>query len=148
MSYLFDVQKTALEMDDEEDEEDAPVLQSRFRKAMVPLEDTLNADSAGHNACLMYLDYCLVMRSIKSIAHELLRHYGYVERDGCAHDFTEVTHYELRRYFNPDNDTFDAVVQMLLQIEDDEAESFVLESCDCLAASEVIFELTFVVQVL
>lgn len=172
MSYSFDVEKPSSnesesdEEDDNHDDEDdlgnsKSVRDSRHLKSMVPLADTLNADTRGHNASLMYSDDVLIMRSIKSISKglqvfnsysqhpnsEILRRYGYVEANGSAHDFAEISLNDVKLFYNQ-NDKFDTIIKMLKVIEEDEEESFVLQSYDCFASSEVIFEFQFLVQML
>lgn len=183
MSYSFDVNKLNAakhangedeneneneEEGDGDDEEDEnlndlnPIEQCKYLKSMVPFADTLNADTHGHNASLVYSADHLIMRSIKKISEgeqiynsysehpnaELLRRYGYVEIDGSAHDFAEISQEHLKRFFETDSGPFEAVIESLKAIENEQGETFVLEFYDCFASGEVIFELTFIIQIL
>lgn len=173
MSYSFDVDNVGnekheedvededVEVDTEESSEKCPVEDALYLKSMVPLADTLNADTHAHNSSLMYSDEFLIMRSIKKISKneqvfnsyshhpnaEILRRYGYVEPNGSAHDFAEISMADISRQFTS-TDEFDTVIQCLKQIEEEEEENFLLDSYDCFVAGEVIFELIFVVQLL
>lgn len=171
MSYSFDVDKIKNEDDDEDEEEDegdiggsselCPVETSLYLKSMVPLADTLNADTHAHNASLMYSDDYLIMRSIKNISKgeqvfnsysqhpnsEILRRYGYVEPHGSVHDFAEISLLDISRQFGA-GDKFDTVIKNFKRIQEEEEEVFVLDSYDCFVAGEVIFELIFVIQLL
>lgn len=173
MSYSFDVDKVkskdnVAEEEDEDDEDDeeessemCPIEEAKYLKSMVPLADTLNADTHAHNASLMYSDDFLIMRSIKKICKdeqvfnsysqhpnaEILRRYGYVEPTGSVHDFAEISMTDLSRQFEP-ADKLDTAVRCLKQIQEEEGEAFLLDSYDCFASGEVIFELIFVVQLL
>lgn len=171
MSYSFDVSKlkqTGLEeeVDEEEDLDDPddsePVRDSHCLKSMVPLADTLNADTHAHNASLMYSDENLVMRSIKSIAKgeqvfnsysnhpnsEILRRYGYVELDGSLHDFAEVRLSDLGHYFGQQTGGFERIISCLKDIEVEEDEFFILDSYDCFLSGDVIFEFIFAAQLI
>lgn len=172
MSYSFDVSLRGEEKDDDDEQDDedeeeepndsSPIEQCSYLKSMVPFADTLNADTHGHNASLMYSADLLSMRSIKRIPKgeqvynsysqhpnaELLRRYGYVELSGSAHDFAEISQVHLRRFFDAETKIFDTAIQSLKNIEEEQDESFVLETYDCFAAGEVIFELIFIIQIL
>ncbi|OBA22813.1 RuBisCO-cytochrome methylase [Metschnikowia bicuspidata var. bicuspidata NRRL YB-4993] len=170
MSYSFDVGSKDVDDDEDNDEvsddevESNLVKDSDYLKSMVPLADTLNADTAKHNASLFITADHLVMRSIKPIAKndqiyniyaehpnsEILRRYGYVEQQGLAHDFAEVSLATFKKYFAENSslskDTIDEILAILEEIEIEEDEKFVLESYDCFGSGEVIFELTFLTQ--
>lgn len=153
MSYSFDV-----ETPDEENDMDG------YLKSMIPLADTLNADTTKHNASLTYTNEFLVMRSVKDIPKdtqvynlysehpnaEILRRYGYVEAQGSAHDFGEIPLDLFQAYFAHNTsltpECIKDVVTILQTIEEEEDEEFVLEAYDCFASFEVIPELVFMVQ--
>lgn len=169
-SYSFDVEKAGADgsesEDDESDEEGESVAASLFLKSMVPLADTLNADTKLHNASLVYSDDILQMRAVKNIAKgdqiyntysdhpnaELLRRYGYVETSGSAHDFGEISLATIVEYFSErsslSKDTLDETLKILREIEESEGETFVLDTYDFFLGSNVIFEFTFLVQLL
>ncbi|CCE87039.1 Piso0_005574 [Millerozyma farinosa CBS 7064] len=179
MSYsfdVFDVSKDpeneqngadASESDDEDDEDDDD---RELIKAMVPLADTLNADTKLHNASLTPSGSELRMVAIKNIKKgdqiyntysdhpnsEILRRYGYVESDGSKYDFGEVPLHIIENHFTEKmgikSDSFDRIITVLKKIADEgEAEDYqniVLDSYDCFKDYEVIIELTFIIQVL
>lgn len=177
MSYSFDVDNGADEEDEEdEDEEDENEDESSKSnkgnfKSMVPLADTLNADTNLNNSKLIYKDSSLVMRSIKKISKgeqifntysdhpnsEILRRYGYVEKDGSKYDFGEVPLSVIKTYFmkqsNLSESDLDDIFLFLTEIlseenEDDEVIEIILDSYDCFSTNEVILELIFLIQVL
>lgn len=172
MSYSFDVEN-AKENDEDEDsgeeddlnnDNDDSVKDSGYFKSMVPLADTLNADTHKHNASLMYTPSNLVMRAIKPIAKgeqvyntysdhpnaEILRRYGYVEQQGSAHDFAEVPLNTIKKFFaestSLSSETVEDVLSVLKEIEREEEESFILDAFDIYASGEITFEFTFLVQ--
>ncbi|KAM9933835.1 hypothetical protein OXX80_006553 [Metschnikowia pulcherrima] len=148
----------------EESEKEELVKNSETLKSMVPLADTLNADTRKHNASLFITADSLVMRSIKPILKneqiyniysehpnsEILRRYGYVEQLGSAHDFAEISLETFKKYFAENSSlskvTIDEILAILREIEDEEDEKFILDTYDCFASGEVIFELTFLTQ--
>lgn len=152
------------ENEDEDENQEELVKNSNSLKSMVPLADTLNADTKKHNASLFISSDRLVMRSIKPISKdeqiyniyaehpnsEILRRYGYVEQQGSAHDFGEVSLDTFKKYFAENSslskDTIDEIMAILETIEEEEEEKFVLDTYDCFATGEVIFELTFLTQ--
>lgn len=143
-----------------------------FLKSMIPLADTLNADTNHHNASLEYEGDKLVIRSIKPIKSgeqiyntysdhpnsEILRRYGYVEVNGSKHDFGEIPMANIRNYFdtaqNPIHKKFfDELVLIFQRIveqesDGDEVVDFVLDSYDCFVNGEVIIELIIFLQCL
>ncbi|EGV63468.1 Ribosomal lysine N-methyltransferase 4 [Yamadazyma tenuis] len=200
MSYSFDLERLNRDgvVNDEEDEDEdegneevgnepsyknSPVSSSdeeypdswrndSFLKSMIPIADTLNADTTLHNASLEYLQDKLVIRAIKLIKKgeqvyntysdhpnsEILRRYGYVERQGSKHDFGEITLASIRDHFsqcsNPImHEFFDEIMDLFYRIiqeesSEEEVVEFVLDSYDCFASSEVIIELTILLQCL
>lgn len=172
MSYSFDVEIPKENDDEEEDEEeeeipdDTCVRDSGYFKCMVPLADTLNADTHKHNASLMYTSLHLVMKSIKAIAKgeqvyntysehpnaEILRRYGYVEQTGSAHDFAEIPLKTVKKYFSENTslslETVEDILAVLREVGEEDDETYVLDAYDVFASGEVIFELTFLVQLL
>lgn len=169
-SYSFDVEKPGADgsesEDDEPEQQDESVADSLFLKSMVPLADTLNADTKLHNASLVHSDDVLQMRAIKNIAKgdqiyntysdhpnaELLRRYGYVETSGSAHDFGEISLAAIVEYFSErsslSTDTLEETLKVFRALEESEGETFVLETYDFFAGGNVIFEFTFLVQLL
>lgn len=140
-------------------------------KSMVPLADTLNADTTLHNASLNHSEGDLIMKSIKPIKKgeqvynsyfdhpnsEILRRYGYVESQGSLHDFGEVPLSLIKSYFvnntNLTGEFLDQIFSILNDISEsmedvDEQVEIVLDSYDCYKSREVITELVFIVQVL
>lgn len=182
MSYSFDVElpkndqtnpdgehdddEDEDEDDDENDDESTPIRGSRYFKCMVPLADTLNADTHKHNASLMYTSLSLVMRSIKPIAAgeqiyntysehpnaEILRRYGYVEQKGSAHDFAEIPLSKVKTYFSENTslslETVEDILNVLREVSEEDGELYLVDSYDLFASGEVISELTFLVQLL
>ena len=179
MSYSFDVERPEFnkheedeaEDDEEEDDEtDGTILNDKYFKSMVPLADILNADTKLHNASLVYTPGVLVMKSVKPIKKgeqiyntysdhpnsEILRRYGYVEKNGSEFDFGEVPLETIKYYFIHNagltssliDDTFGVLNKIA---EDDEEEKFakiVLDSYDCFNDSQIILELIFIIQIL
>lgn len=143
-----------------------------FFKAMVPLADTLNADTKLNNAQLFHNDEMLVMKSIQRIKKgsqvyntyadhpnsEILRRYGYVEYLGSKHDFGEIPARIIKDHFmnksGMSSDLYDELMHILLLVldvssaTDGAVEEIVLESYDCFITSEVIMEFVFVIQIL
>ncbi|CCE85934.1 Piso0_005574 [Millerozyma farinosa CBS 7064] len=178
MSYSFDVfdvlknpeneqNSDASDSDenDDEDDEDRELI-----KAMVPLADTLNADTKLHNASLTPSGSDLRMVAIKNIKKggqiyntysdhpnsEILRRYGYIESDGSKYDFGEVPLRIIKNHFTQkmglSSDSFDRVTTVLKKIAEEggaeDHQNIVLDSYDCFKDYEVIIELTFIIQVL
>lgn len=173
MSYSFDVPPADVDQSDDDvdaDDDDEIDEDDRF-KAMVPLADTMNADTNLHNAQLFYGEHDLVMRSIKPIKQgqqifntfsdhpnsEILRRYGYVEYQGSKFDFGEIPLETIKDYFASHNyidlQLFDEVTQTLQEITElddgrEDFENIVLESYDCFVSKEVIIEFIVLIQVL
>lgn len=179
MSYSFDIfdmlkntenethRDDAYNSDESDDEKEDD---REMMKAMVPLADTLNADTKLHNASLIPSGSELRMVAIKKIKKgdqiyntysehpnsELLRRYGYVESDGSKYDFGEVPLHIIKDHFSEkmgvNYDLFDRIAAVLKKIADEgEAEDYqniVLDSYDCFKDHEVIIEFTFIIQVL
>lgn len=171
MSYSFDVENAKdSDAEDDLDEEDIDevegdsIKESGYFKSMVPLADTLNADTHKHNASLMYTPSSLVMRAIKPISKgeqvyntysdhpnaEILRRYGYVEQQGSAHDFAEISLETIKKYFAESTslslETVEDILAVLKEIEAEEEENFVLDTFDVYASGDISFEFTFLVQ--
>ncbi|KAG7193389.1 uncharacterized protein KQ657_000807 [Scheffersomyces spartinae] len=149
-----------------------PVSNDSYLKSMVPLADTLNADTHLHNASLSYEGSMLVMKATKAIKKgdqiyntysnhpnsEILRRYGYVEYDSSAYDFGEVPLSTVKEYFNKQlksKPPLDTLLEILSTIHDDEQQDddeeptdLIVESYDCYSNQEVIMELTFLIQIL
>ncbi|CCD26265.1 ribosomal lysine N-methyltransferase NDAI_0H00910 [Naumovozyma dairenensis CBS 421] len=105
MAYSFDVEIKNDDDENEGDEEfDEKEEEPELLKSMIPLADTLNADTHKCNANLTYDKDSLKMLAIKPIKKgeqvyntygelpnsELLRKYGYVEWGGSQFDYGEV----------------------------------------------------------
>lgn len=167
MSYSFDVQIENGHDQDEDDETDSPdVKNSSYIKSMLPLADTLNANTNHHNASLIQDNDSLVMRSIKPIEKgqqiyntysdhpnaEILRRYGYVEPEGSTADFGEVSLDLIKKYFVESTSLLatnvEDIISILLEIQEEEDEEFVVDSFDCYVSGEVIFEMCFLAQLL
>lgn len=167
MSYSFDVEKGNGHDQDEYDEPDSPdVRNSSYIKSMLPLADTLNANTNHHNASLIQDNESLVMRSIKPIKKgqqiyntysdhpnaEILRRYGYVEPEGSTADFGEVSLDLIKSYFVESTSLLatnvEDIISILLEIQEEEDEEFVVESFDCYVSGEVVFEMCFLAQLL
>lgn len=166
---------TAEGEDDLENENDNDLMPSSvsddtYLKSMVPLADTLNADTHLHNASLSYQGNLLVMKATKPIKtgnqiyntysnhpnSEILRRYGYVEYDGSAYDFGEIPFTTIKDYFSRQfkaKPQFENILEVLSTIhdneqQDDEPTELIVESYDCYSNQEVLMELTFLVQLL
>lgn len=147
------------------------ILNDTFLKAMIPLADTLNADTNLHNASLEYHGDKLIIKAIKPIKKggqiyntysdhpnsEILRRYGYVELEGSKHDFGEIPLRLIQEYFstikNPlEPEFFQELMTFFNRIieeeTDDEVTEFVLDSYDCFRSSEIIIELIILLQCL
>lgn len=176
MSYSFDVDLKGEEEeeeeeeddDDEEDEGESNVAHDKYMKSMVPLADTLNADTKQFNAHLVYDKETLKMISVKPInmgqqvynfygEHpnaEILRRYGYVEWDGSQFDFGELPLSCIKQVLQ--REVPEELIEMCLQLlqNDDtilehlDQEQIVLESYDCFFDGQVIPECLLLLQVL
>lgn len=187
MSYSFDVEdyEEEEEDDDEENDDDDDALveivhggespsvrDDKSLKSMIPLADTLNADTKKCNANLMYDEHSLKMHAIKPIAKgeqvynlygehpnsEILRRYGYVEEDGSKYDFGEVPlatiDKVLQTEFSQINKVDDLLVQVYDAIRTDdtvqenlEFEDIVVDSCECYVDGEVPSECALLLQI-
>ncbi|KAK6462626.1 putative transcription regulator [Scheffersomyces coipomensis] len=148
------------------------ILMDGYYKSMVPLADTLNADTNLHNASLTYVDNELVMKSLKAIKKgdqiyntysdhpnsEILRRYGYVETQGSKYDFGEIPLNLITKHFEDTTGLTEESIKDLLHFvnqiimeehEDDEnLVDIVLDSYDCFKSGDVILELIFLIQIL
>lgn len=185
MSYSFDVGKeihnegkegesmnendnmTNGDEDEDEDEED---LEVEMIKSMVPLADTLNADTKKCNANLLHSKQTLRMIAIRDIPSgeqvyntygelsnsELLRRYGYVEWDGSYYDCGEISksaiHKSLLQLFPTSTETLerlDAVIdenEKVLDLFDDDTiveDTYIFES-----DGEIPFKFLFYIQLM
>lgn len=173
MSYSFDMDRPDKVDDDESDDEsldEAGIANDTYFKTMIPLADTLNADTTLHNASLTYTANDLVMKSVCDIKKgdqiynmyadhpnsEILRRYGYVEITGSKHDFGEVPLPLIKKFFVDTGaisaEFIDEVLEIVNTIvhedEDDELVEIVLDSYDCFRSGEIITELIFILQIL
>ncbi|ODV78817.1 SET domain-containing protein [Suhomyces tanzawaensis NRRL Y-17324] len=165
------VKKNHDAQDDDASYDDAHLLNDGYFKSMIPLADTLNANTNLHNASLMYTEDNLVMKSIKPIRKgdqvyniysdhpnsEILRRYGYIEPNGSKYDFGEIPLGIIRDFFVQQSglsvDSVQEIFSILnkvVEIEQEESEmvEIVLDSYDCFTTSEVILELIFLIQIL
>lgn len=188
MSYSFDVEDYEAEdtenesrVDDDEGEEEIEIIhggrpsvrQDKSLKSMIPLADTLNADTKKCNANLMYDELSLKMHAIKRIAKgeqvynlygehpnsEILRRYGYVEEEGSKYDFGEVPletiekvlYKEYKDISNLENiltHVFDGLREDDVVQENLEFENIVLDSCECYIDGGVPSECALFLQIL
>lgn len=167
MSYSFDVTERENKEEEDEEEDDDEEEEGDHLKSMVPLADTLNADTNLHNASLVDYPETLVMKSMKAIKKgeqvyntysdhpnaEILRRYGYVEANGSTQDFGEIPLETIEKSFPAEQK--DLVTRCLevakttsLGEDDDEDVELVSEAYDCFATGEVIPELVVLVQFL
>lgn len=173
MSYSFDVQVGGDDEDDDEDD-DEPSMKNGFFKSMVPLADTLNADTEFQNANLVYTENSLVMTSTKKINKdeqvyntysdlpnsEILRRYGYVQDHGSNFDFAEIPLDMIKKYFSGSgkisSEIIDRFIDHISKIVDDENTAndyddkvdLILDSYDVYITKDVQTELIFLVQLL
>ncbi|ODQ77175.1 hypothetical protein BABINDRAFT_163687 [Babjeviella inositovora NRRL Y-12698] len=161
MAYSFDCQKPDFgEDEDDEDDED------EYLKCMVPLADTLNADTTLANVNLMSTPEELVMKSVKAISKgeqiyntygdhpnaEILRRYGYVEWSGSKFDFAEIPLNSIKQVFVDEGALTEKFWETMLHtIADTELEEIdeevVLEAYDCYNDGTVLPELFLLLQV-
>lgn len=186
MSYSFDVEdyeeeNEESEGDDEDEEElveivhggeNPSVRDDKSLKSMIPLADTLNADTKKCNANLMYDEHSLKMHAIKPIGKgeqvynlygehpnsEILRRYGYVEEDGSKYDFGEVPLATIDKVLQTEFSHIPKVDDLLVQIYDAirsddtvqenlEFEDIVVDSCECYVDGEVPSECALLLQI-
>ncbi|KAI5969534.1 RMS1 [Candida margitis] len=167
------------EEDDDYEASSGPpeILSDGYIKSMVPLADTLNADTNYNNAIINYEQNALVITSIKAIKKgdqvyntysnhpngEILRRYGYVEPRGSKGDFGEVPISIIYQFFIEKYLVHETDLSQLLEIvgeitfqeqmkdnslDDDEVTELILDSYDCFKTGEVTIELIFLVQLL
>ncbi|RCK65900.1 Ribosomal lysine N-methyltransferase 4 [Candida viswanathii] len=155
--------------DDEELEEDEEEEEDEYYKSMVPLADTLNADTHLNNAVLMYSETDLIMTSIKRIPQgeqvyniysehpnsELLRRYGYVEPQGSKYEFGEIPISIIKSYFvtkyGITKETLNRILDLVnheFKLENEHDEELLLDSYDAFNSGDVIIELVFLIQIL
>lgn len=115
--------------DDEEEEEEEEDIEIEMTKSMVPLADTLNADTKKCNSNLLHFDQTLKMMAIKPISKgeqvfntygelsnaELLRRYGYVEWDGSYYDCGEISKVHVHKILEK---TFQIDSEVLHKLDD------------------------------
>ncbi|EGW32056.1 uncharacterized protein SPAPADRAFT_138237 [Spathaspora passalidarum NRRL Y-27907] len=166
MSYSFDVaQGTEDEDEDEDDEEEEEEVE--YIKSMVPLADTLNADTHLNNAILTYnKNQDLVMTCIKPIKKgeqvyntysdhpncEILRRYGYVETTGSKYDFGEIPLTLITSHFSKSLseqlvfDLLEIITEISQEEQEDDEPEVVAESYDCYSSKEVNLTFVFLIQ--
>lgn len=188
MAYSFDIEKlnskgyvNGEESDEsDEDPEDNALIDDEFSdslrrdtflKALIPLADTLNANTELHNASIEYKGDKLVIRAIKDIKSgeqiyntysnhpnsELLRRYGYVEMLGLKHDFGEIPLETIKHHFTSmsfSESFFDEIMDIFNKIiaheaeADNDVQDIVLDSYDCFISGDIIVELIIILQCL
>ena len=162
------------ESDDDAESGSPEILNDGCIKSMVPLADTLNADTHYNNAVINYEENNLVITSIKAIKKgdqifntysnhpngEILRRYGYVEPQGSKGDFGEIPISIIYQFFIEKYVVRESELGHLLeligevsyqeQMIDDEDGGFelILDSYDCFSTGEVTIELVFLIQFL
>lgn len=168
MSYSFDVQV----VDNEVQETDGTtnVSNDGYMKSMIPLADTLNADTRRCNANLMYDVESLKMCATKRIQKgeqlyniygdhpnsELLRRYGYVEWDGSQYDFGELPMSTvlsvLHKEFNVDMADLTRVTDIMRasdKVSDAcDGENVVLNVYDCYSDGQIVPECVVFLQII
>ncbi|KAL3236587.1 ribosomal lysine N-methyltransferase RNJ42_01681 [Nakaseomyces bracarensis] len=155
--------------EEEEEEEEEEDIEIEMTKSMVPLADTLNADTKKCNSNLLHSEKTLKMIAIKPITKgeqvyntygelsnaELLRRYGFVEWDGSYYDCGEVSkphiHRVLKKTFQVETDILNKLDDLIdknekiLDLFDEFSivqETFLFES-----DGEIPFKFLFYVQV-
>lgn len=191
MSYSFDVEhpqdaesdkedddeeEEGWEEDDGEDEEESDeesdqvdVYKEGYYKSMVPLADTLNADTNLCNANLTYTPEFLVMKTTSAIKKgeqiyntyanhpnaEILRRYGYVEFGGSKHDFGELKFESILKFFIEKYDIQKRLSERIVELITDneylleltEGQNIIIEAYDCYADGEIYPELILLLQI-
>lgn len=174
MSYSFDVevadsQKHSL-IGEDSDDSSTDISNDRYMKSMIPLADTLNADSRRCNANLIYDIKSLKMCALKPIAageqiyniygdhpnSELLRRYGYVEWDGSKYDFgelplTTIAHV-IQEEFYINKDFFTFLLEILKESKQIsnilQGENIILNAYDCFMDGHILPECVVLLQIL
>lgn len=168
MSHSFDVQVGDGEVQDGEGASN--VANDGYMKSMIPLADTLNADTRKCNANLVYDVSSLKMCATKPIATgeqlyniygdhpnaELLRRYGYVEWGGSKFDFGELPMETVLKVLNEDYhiDTADLTrwidaLKASEQISNAfEGENIVLSAYDCYSDGQIVAECVVFLQII
>ncbi|CAI4058680.1 ribosomal lysine N-methyltransferase SKDI_04G4710 [Saccharomyces kudriavzevii IFO 1802] len=172
LSYSFDVeiQDRNTNRTEEDDSDDEETKGECYLKSMIPLADTLNADTRKWNANLTYDSGSLKMIAVRDIEEneqvyniygehpnsEILRRYGYVEWDGSKYDFGEVLLENivetLRETFNVGKEFLQNCMDILrdnITIQELlEGEDIVLNSYDCYLNGELLPQSIVLVQIL
>lgn len=188
MSYSFDVEdyeeekESESENNDDQEEEIIEVIHEgeitsvrddKRLKSMIPLADTLNADTKRCNANLIYDDLSLKMHATRSISKgeqvynlygehpnsEILRRYGYVEEDGSKYDFGEVPFFTIEKVLQTQFENITSIDDLLKEIcviikendivqENLEFEDIVVDSCECYIDGDVPSECSLFLQIL
>lgn len=168
MSYSFDVE--TVDGAPQDDQEAATVNGDGYMKSMIPLADTLNANTRRCNANLVYDVESLRMCATKPIGmgeqvyniygdhpnSELLRRYGYVEWEGSKYDFGELPLAcilkVLHEWSHWDIGQLTQLVDLIKSnntIDDVlQGESIVLHAYDCYSDGQVIPECVLLLQIL
>ncbi|ODV96863.1 hypothetical protein PACTADRAFT_74475 [Pachysolen tannophilus NRRL Y-2460] len=165
MSYSFDVSKSVDTNEEDEEEEEE---EEEFIKTMVPLADTLNADTNLCNAHLIYTKDALVMTAISKIGKgeqvynsygehpnsEILRRYGYVEPNGSKFDFGEILLTSIEKnfseFYNIENNLMTLIIKSISKSEflTEMENSIIFETYECYKDGETIPEFILLAQVL
>lgn len=155
-----------------EETEEVDISQDNYYKSMVPLADTLNADTNLWNAKLTYSGTDLVMKSIKPInageqvfntygEHpnaEILRRYGYVEKRS-KFDMAEVSLANIQEHYVKSygiaKDHLEAMVEVIEDsqclnemLTEEDQPSIVMEAYDCFKDGGILPEMVLLIQIL
>lgn len=167
MSHSFDVQVA----DSQEDTDGSTnVASDGYMKSMIPLADTLNADTHKCNANLVYDVNSLKMCATRGIAageqlyniygdhpnSELLRRYGYVEWDGSKFDFGELPMETVLKVLHEEYRIDMAELTRIVDVMRDsdeiaeafEGENVVLSAYDCYSDGQIVPECVVFLQMI
>ncbi|QLL30824.1 hypothetical protein HG536_0A06390 [Torulaspora globosa] len=168
MSHSFDVQ--VVDAKDQDTEGTTNIASDGYMKSMIPLADTLNADTRKCNANLIYDVKSLKMCATKRISAgeqlyniygdhpnaELLRRYGYVEWGGSKFDFGElpmetvlkVLQEEYRIDMAELTRIIDFIKASSLIADAFEGEEVVLGAYDCYSDGQIVPECVVFLQII
>ncbi|QLQ78387.1 hypothetical protein HG537_0A06340 [Torulaspora globosa] len=168
MSHSFDVQ--VVDAQEQDPDGATNVASDGYMKSMIPLADTLNADTHKCNANLVYDINSLKMCATKRIStgeqlyniygdhpnSELLRRYGYVEWSGSKFDFGELPMETVLKVLHEEYRIDMAVLTQIVdtirasnQIADAfEGEEVVLGAYDCYSDGQIVPECVLFLQII
>lgn len=172
MSYSFDVEIADSQENEllDQDLEVSTVKSDAYIKSMIPLADTLNANTNKCNANLVYDVESLKMCATKPIGmgeqvyniygdhpnSELLRRYGYVEWEGSKHEFGELPITTIVKAVSEKlRCDADVLMKLVDLIQDSEkvadelqGEIIVFTAYDCYADGQIIPECVLFLQIM